>query len=89
MTTEPKFKIVAHDCDDMRYLTIHGFGYLSSYKNRPAVIYTESRIALTTDELYRIAHMAMHFDKYWAEITRPEQMPTEQGLSSAELRHEE
>jgi hypothetical protein len=89
MKTEPKFQIAAHDCDHMRYITISGFGYLSSYKNRAAVIYTDSRIALTADELYQIAHMSKHFDRYWAEITRESNEPTQQGQSSAELRHEE
>lgn len=86
-----KFSMIAHDAGDMRYLTIEGFGYLSSYKCRPAVVYTEARTALTADELITIANMARHFNRYWSHLMQD--TTTQEGgadtQSPAELRHDE
>lgn len=91
MTTENKFSMVAHDAGDMRYLTIKGFGYMSSYKCRPAVVYTESRVALTVDELLALANMAKHFNRYWSHLM--DDTDTQVGdaatQSPAEIRHDE
>lgn len=91
MTNEPKFTMVAHDAGDMRYLTINGFGYMSSYKCRPAVVYTEARVALTADELMALAGMARHFNRYWSHLM--DDTDKQEGgaatQSPAEIRHEQ
>lgn len=91
MTNEPKFSMVAHDAGDMRYLTIKGFGYMSSYKCRPAVVYTEARAALTVDELLALASMAKHFNRYWSHLMDEEtnQEGDADTQSPSELRHEQ
>lgn len=91
MTNEPKFSMVAHDAGDMRYLTIKGFGYMSSYKCRPAVVYTESRVALKADELFALASIAKHFNRYWSHLMDDTDMQVGDAAtqSPAEIRHNE
>lgn len=88
MINEPKFSMIAHDAGDMRYLTIKGFGYISSYKCRPAVVYTEARSAITADELLAIANMAKYFNRYWSYLMTHQEGDADT-LSPAEIRHDE